>query len=152
MVKAGVGQHIKNETCGRSEQGKGDQAVDLPAKVQVDGGNASTSHQHQATNGEVGRQRRDLTAQFGQIDFQAGEKKKRRNAQGRKIGDHAVMNERREKAGHDDAKGKTSERRRQTEALQSPRNHQQAEDGCQVNKGRAWSLHSPSPGIARPGG
>src|SRR3984885_4531096 len=101
MVEPGVRQHIENETCGGGEQGKRDQAVDLPAKVQVDGRNASTSHQYEATHGEVCRQRRNLTAQFGQIDFQAGEKKKRRDAQRRKVGDDAVMNERLEEAGND---------------------------------------------------
>ena len=55
MVEAGVGQHIKNETRGGGEKRKRDQAVDLPAKVKVHGGNASASHQHQAADREVRR-------------------------------------------------------------------------------------------------
>src|SRR5579859_612510 len=124
MVEPGVRQHIENETRGWSEERQGDQAVDLPSQVKKNGGQASTSHQHQATYREVSCQRRQLTAQLGQIDLEAGKKKKRCNAQGREIGDDVVMDERFEETGHDDAKGKASERRGHTEALQGPRNHQ----------------------------
>src|ERR1700732_1170451 len=110
MVESGVGQHIENETRGRGEERKRNQAVDLPAKMKVDGGNASTSHQHQAPYGEVRRQRWQLTAQLGQIDFQAGEKKERGDAQRRKISDDAVMDKWREKASHDNAKSEAGER------------------------------------------
>ena len=119
--------------------------------MEGDGSNASTNHQHQAAHREVSRQGWELPAEFGQIHFQAGEKKQRGNAEGREIGDNAVVNERLEEAGNDDAEGEASERRRQAEALQRTRNNQQAEDRSQVNKGSAWSLHSPSPGGSRPG-
>ena len=97
-----------------------------------------------AAQSEVSSQRCQLTAKLGQVDFQAGKEKQRCNTQGRKIRDNAVGCEGLEKTGHDDSESKAGERSRQTEALQCARNHQQAKDHGQIDKGRAWSLHCHS--------
>ncbi len=98
-----MGQHIQNKACRRGEQRKGKQPIDLPAKVKVYGGDASASHQHQPAHSEVTGQRGKLPPKLGQIDLQTSEKKQRSNAKSREVGDHAVVHQRFEKAGNNDA-------------------------------------------------
>ena len=144
LIKAGVRQHVQNKTGRWGEKRKRDHTVDLPAKVEIHGRNTSASHQHQAAHREVPGQGRKLPPKLSQIDLQTSEKKKRRDAKGREVGDDAVMNERLKKAGDDNAKGKTSERSGKPEALQRTWNDEQSEDHSQVNKGGLCSLHSHS--------
>ena len=137
-----MGQHVQNKSGRWGEECKRDHPVDLPAKMETFRHDAGASHQHQATHREVARQRRELAAEFGQIDFQAGEKKKRGDPECREIGDDSVGGEWLEKAGHNDAESKARELGGQTEALQRARDDKQAENHGQVDKSRARVLHS----------
>jgi hypothetical protein len=54
-------------------------------------------------------QRRKLPPKLDKIDLQAGEKKERRDAEGRQNGDDTVVNKGFEKARDNDTEGKASE-------------------------------------------
>ncbi len=66
----------------------------LPGHVQEANGKPGSSDEKQAANAEMPDESRDLAANFAQVDFEAGEKKKRCDAKRSYDGEHPVVQNR----------------------------------------------------------